>query len=142
MRAGRNRLAAIAREVMQKDPFSNTCFLYTNKRYTALKILAWDINGFGFYQKVIQSREKFHWPRLFQEDVVELTSEQLHWLMDGYDVWARPHKAVTFTHVNRWPRINCCRPVRAMRHQRRVLPDVKAETQRDVRPLNKLPGPQ
>lgn len=47
MRAGRNRLAAIAREVMQKDPFSNTCFLYTNKRYTALKILAWDINGFG-----------------------------------------------------------------------------------------------
>jgi uncharacterized protein YbjT (DUF2867 family) len=45
---------------------------------------------------VIESREKFAWPRLFQEDVVELTSEQLHWLMDGYDVWARPHKAVTF----------------------------------------------
>ena len=90
MRAGRNGLAAIAREVMQKDPFSNTCFLFTNKRYTALKILAWDI----------KSREKFAWPRLFQEDVVELTSEQLHWLMDGYDVWARPHKAVTFTHVS------------------------------------------
>jgi hypothetical protein len=32
--------------------------------------------------------------------VVELTSEQLHWLMDGYDVWARPHEAVTFTHVS------------------------------------------
>jgi transposase len=100
MRAGRNRLAAIAREVMQKDPFGNTCFLYTNKRYTALKILVWDINGFGLYHKVIESREKFHWPRLFQEDVIELTSEQLHWLMDGYDVWARPHKAVTFTHVS------------------------------------------
>jgi hypothetical protein len=52
------------------------------------------------HTKVIESREKFHWPRLFQEDVVELTSEQLHWLMDGYDVWARPHKAVTFTHVS------------------------------------------
>lgn len=47
MRAGRNGLAAIAREVMQKDPFSNSCFLFTNKRYTALKILAWDINGFS-----------------------------------------------------------------------------------------------
>ena len=100
MRSGRNRLSAIAREVMQKDPFSNTCFLYINKRYTALKILLWDINGFGLYHKVIESRERFHWPRLFQEDVVELTSEQLHWLMDGYDVWARPHKAVTFTHVS------------------------------------------
>ena len=76
MRAGRNGLAAIAREVMQQDPFGKTCFLFTNKRYNALKILAWDI-------KVIESREKFAWPRLFQEEVVELTSEQLHWLMDG-----------------------------------------------------------
>jgi hypothetical protein len=31
---------------------------------------------------------------------VEMTSEQLHWLMDGYDVWSRPHKPVTFTHVS------------------------------------------
>jgi transposase len=100
MRAGRNRLAAIAREVMQQDPFGKTCFLFTNKRYTALKILAWDINGFSLWNKVIESQEKFAWPRLFQEDVVELTGEQLHWLMDGYDVWARPHQAVTFTHVS------------------------------------------
>src|SRR5882757_2136401 len=42
MRAGRNGLATLAREVMQKDPFGNSCFLFTNKRYTALKILAWD----------------------------------------------------------------------------------------------------
>jgi hypothetical protein len=35
-------------------------------------------------------------PRLFEEDVVEMTSEQLHWLMDGYDVWSRPHMPVTF----------------------------------------------
>jgi transposase len=100
MRKGRNGLAAIAREVMQKDPFSNTCFLFTNRRFNALKILAWDINGFSLWYKAIESREKFPWPRLFQEDVVELTSEQLHWLMDGYDVWSRPHQSVTFTHVS------------------------------------------
>jgi transposase len=63
MRAGRNRLAAIAREVMQKDPFSNTCFLYTNKRYTALKILAWDINGFSLYHKVYVAAELMLLPR-------------------------------------------------------------------------------
>ncbi|HEY6926501.1 MAG TPA: IS66 family insertion sequence element accessory protein TnpB [Steroidobacteraceae bacterium] len=34
MRAGRNGLAAIAREAMQKDPFGKTCFVFTNKRYT------------------------------------------------------------------------------------------------------------
>jgi transposase len=45
MRAGRNGLAALAREVMQKDPFSNSCFLFTNKRYAALKILACQLTG-------------------------------------------------------------------------------------------------
>jgi transposase len=100
MRAGRNGLAGIAREVMQQDPFGKTCFLFTNKQYNALKILAWDINGFSLLSNVIESREKFAWPRLFQEVMVELTSEQLHWLMDGYDGWARPHTAVTFTHVS------------------------------------------
>jgi hypothetical protein len=29
-----------------------------------LKILAWDINGFSLWGKVIESREKFAWPRL------------------------------------------------------------------------------
>jgi transposase len=100
MRRGRNGLAAIVQQVMQQDPFRPAYFLFINKKHNALKILSWDINGFGLWHKLIESREKFPWPRLFEEDVVELTSEQLHWLMDGYDVWARPHKPVTFTHVS------------------------------------------
>lgn len=100
MRRGRNGLAAIVREVMQQDPFQSAFFLFINKRRTALKLLSWDINGFGLYHKVIEGREKFPWPRLFEEEVLEMTSEQLHWLMDGYDVWSRPHKPVTFTHVS------------------------------------------
>jgi transposase len=47
MRAGRNGLAAIAREVMRQDPFSNAYFLFTNKRFDAIKLLTWDINGYG-----------------------------------------------------------------------------------------------
>jgi transposase len=100
MRAGRNGLAARVREVMQQDPFSPGYFLFTNKRRDALKILTWDINGFALWHKRIESQDKFPWPRLFEEDVVELTSEQLHELMDGYDVWARPHQPVSFTHVS------------------------------------------
>jgi transposase len=100
MRAGRNRLATLVREVIQQDPFQPAFFIFTNKRFDAIKLLVWDINGYGLYHKVIESRERFHWPRLFQEEVVEMTSEQLCWLMDGYDVWSRPHKPVTFTHVS------------------------------------------
>lgn len=99
MRRGRNGLAAIVREVMQQDPFQPAFFLFISKRFDAIKLLSWDRNGYGLYHKVIESREKFFWPRLFEEDVVEMTSEQLCWLMDGYDVWSRPHKLVTFTHV-------------------------------------------
>jgi transposase len=100
MRKGRNGLAAIVREVMGQDPFQPAFFLFINKRRNALKLLSWDINGFGLYHKVIEGLEKFHWPRLFEENVIEMTSEQLHWLMDGYDAWSRPHKPVTFTHVS------------------------------------------
>ena len=100
MRRGRNGLAAIVREVMREDPFGGGLFLFIGKRFDALKILCWDRNGFSVWHKVIESDEKFHWPRLFEEDVVTLTSEQLTWLMDGYDVWAQPHRMLKLTHVS------------------------------------------
>jgi transposase len=100
MRKGRNGFASIVQAGHAPGPFGPGYFLFTNKRHTALKLLVWDINGFSLWSKVIESQEKFPWPRLFEEDVVEVTSEQLHGLMDGYDVWARPHKPVMFTHVS------------------------------------------
>jgi transposase len=100
MRRGRNGLAALVQQVMKQDPFGPSFFLFTDKRFKALKVLVWDRNGNGVYHKLIESQEKFHWPRLFEEEVVELTSEQLSWLMDGYDVWAKPHQPVRFTHVS------------------------------------------
>ena len=38
MREQRNGLAALVKEVMQQDPFQPAFFLFTNKRYDALKI--------------------------------------------------------------------------------------------------------
>jgi transposase len=90
MRKGRNGLAALAREVMKADPFGSVLFVFVGKRYDSLKILGWDRNGFAVWHKVIESQERFHWPRLLQEEVVTLTGEQLTWLLDGYDVWAQP----------------------------------------------------
>jgi IS66 Orf2 like protein len=43
-------------------------------------------------------RDKFHWPRNGEQDVVILTGEQLNWLLDGYDVWRmKPHEALRFS---------------------------------------------
>lgn len=38
-----------------------------------IKLLTWDINDCGLHHKVIESRETFHWPRLFTQDVVEMS---------------------------------------------------------------------
>ena len=43
MRAGRNRLATLVREVIQQDPFQPAFFIFTNKRFDAIKLLTWDI---------------------------------------------------------------------------------------------------
>lgn len=100
MRKGRNALATLAREAMLADPFDGSLFVYIGRRYDAIKLIYWDINGFAVWQKWIESEEKFHWPRLFEEEVVTLTSEQLNWLLDGQNVWARAHRPITFKHVS------------------------------------------
>jgi len=101
MRRGRNGLAALVREAMHEDPFAaNALFVFIGRKYDALKILGWDRNGFAVWWKKIESDEKFHWPRLLDEEVVTLTVEQLNWLLDGYDVWAQPHRMIKFIHVS------------------------------------------
>ncbi len=101
MRRGRNGLAALVREGMQQDPFAaQALYVFIGRRYDALKILSWDRNGFAVWWKRIESDEKFHWPRMFDEAVITLSSEQLNWLLDGYDVWSAPHRMIRFTHVS------------------------------------------
>ena len=101
MRRGRNGLAAMVKEAMRQDPFAQgSAYVFIGRKYDALKLLTWDRNGFGLYYKVIESHERFHWPRLLEQDVIELTAEQMNWLLDGYDVWAQPHRQIKFTHVS------------------------------------------
>ena len=101
MRTGRNGLAALVREGMQQDPFAaQALYVFIGRRYDALKILSWDRNGFAVWWKRIESDEKFHWPRMLDEEVITLSSEQLNWLLDGYDVWAAPHRMIRFAHVS------------------------------------------
>lgn len=64
IRKQRNGLAAVAREVIQQDPFtSGALFVFIGRGRDKLKILYWDKNGFAVWYKVIEGKEKFHWPR-------------------------------------------------------------------------------
>lgn len=77
MRKARNGLAALTQEAMKLDPFSGALMVFVGRRFNAVKILYWSRNGFAFWHKVIESRQKFHWPRLLEQSVVTLSTEQL-----------------------------------------------------------------
>jgi transposase len=101
MRKQRSGLAALVQEVINVDPFSSAIFLFIGKRYDRIKILWWDRNGFVVWYKVIEGKEKFHWPRHASTATVTLSAEQLRWLLEGYDVWRmKPHKMLHFSHAS------------------------------------------
>jgi len=101
MRLQRTGLASLVQEVIGEDPFSsNVIFAFIGKRYDRIKLLAWDKNGFVLWYKVIESGEKFIWPRYTDEEVVTLTAEQLNWLLDGYDVFRQPHRMLQLSYLS------------------------------------------
>ena len=64
-RAGINSLAVLVQEVMELDPFAPSVFAFCNRRRDRVKLL--------FFLR----RETA---------VVTLTTEQLHWILDGIDI--------------------------------------------------------
>ncbi len=100
MRKQMDGLAALVEGILKTDPFSGALFIFINKRRDKLKMLAWDRTGFIVWYKRLE-QEKFSWPVRSTETMVTLTGEQLHWLLDGYDVWRmKPHKALDFARVS------------------------------------------
>jgi transposase len=99
MRKGRNTLAVLVQESMGINPTCGAIFVFIGRRYDAMKLLVWERNGFAVYHKLIESEEKYHWPQLLDQEVITMTTEELSRLMDGYNVWARPHRTISFAYV-------------------------------------------
>ena len=86
-----NGLAALVQHELGLDPFAAAVYVFANRRRDRVKILGWDRNGFWLLHKRLE-QERFVWPRA-GTCVVELTVQQLHWLLDGIDLAAmRGHR--------------------------------------------------
>lgn len=97
-RAGINTLVTLVEQAMQLDPFSRAVFVFHNRSRDRIKLLLYDRSGFWLLMKRLET-DRFVWPRQPQA-VIELTTEQLHWLLDGIDIEAmRPHPARTWRHA-------------------------------------------
>ncbi len=74
-------------------------FVFCGRRKDRVKLLYWDRSGFALWYKVLE-KEKFKWPKL-DGDVIELTSEQLGWMLDGLDIARmRPHETLMYAAVS------------------------------------------
>jgi len=82
-RAGIDGLCRICRDVLG-DPFSGTVFVFRNRRATAIKILAYDGQGYWLCQKRLSSGRFRHWPvREGDRAERELLAHELQVLLQG-----------------------------------------------------------
>lgn len=91
-------LATIIEQELQHNPFSGTLYAFTNRQRNKIKCVFWDQNGFVLYYKSL-AEEKFKWPKR-NDKLIQLTGEQINWLLDGYDIsQMTPHKILNYLHL-------------------------------------------
>jgi transposase len=85
MRKSIDGLAALVSGVFHLDPFSESWFVFSNRRRDKVKILRWDHNGFWLYYRRLE-RGRFRWPSSERGQTMVISRRQLHWLLDGLNI--------------------------------------------------------
>jgi transposase len=82
-RAGIDGLCRICRQVLSSDPFSGAVFVFRSRRGAAVKILAYDGQGFWLCQKRLSEGKFRHWPTANGSVQRELLAHELQVLLSG-----------------------------------------------------------
>lgn len=82
-RQGIDGLCRLCRQALCSDPFSGAVFVFRNRRATAIKILAYDGQGYWLCQKRLSQGRFRHWPSAQAELGRELLAHELHVLLAG-----------------------------------------------------------
>lgn len=92
-----NGLALLVESQLGLDPFAPAVYVFSNRRRDRIKLLLWDRTGLWLLMKRLEA-DRFVWPK--DAAVMELTVEQLYWLLEGIDLAAmRPHRSRTYHRV-------------------------------------------
>ncbi|MFM2095794.1 MAG: hypothetical protein RIS70_2918 [Planctomycetota bacterium] len=82
-RKGIDGLVRICRETLAEDPFRGTVFVFRNRRATAVKVLAYDGQGFWLCQKRLSTGRFGWWPEGGPGQA--LAAHELHVLLSAGD---------------------------------------------------------
>jgi transposase len=91
-----NGLSVIVELEMNQPVMSGALFIFCNKAKDKLKILYWDKTGFALWYKRLE-KDKFKWPSRINKASLELSEQQLTWLLEGYDVIG--HQTVSYQNI-------------------------------------------
>jgi len=80
-RKGIDGLAGVCRNEIGKDPFSGYLFVFRNRRATAIKILAYDGQGYWLCQKRLSTGRFGSWPGDHGALIHELAAHELQLLV-------------------------------------------------------------
>jgi transposase len=86
-RAGIDGICRKCRQVLRADPLSGAVFVFRNRRATAIKILAYDGQGFWLCHKRLSQGKFAHWPSAVGTSTAtrQLFAHQLQVLLAGGD---------------------------------------------------------
>lgn len=93
-------LTAIVQHEMSLNPFENHLFIFTNRRRNKVKILYWDKTGHALWYKRLDE-SYFKWPLKSEDEVINLSSQKLQWLLSGIDITKlKPHRELFFENLH------------------------------------------
>jgi len=84
-----NGLSLIVQDELQMNPYDEAFFVFINRTRNRLKVLYWERNGFCLWLKRLE-KNKFSWPSKHTSDTVCISTQELNWLLDGFDIWRMP----------------------------------------------------
>ena len=83
LRRSINGLSVLVSEVLEADPFSESWFVFCNRKRDKLKILHWQGAGFWLQYRCLE-RGRFRWPQASEQAMsLQITARELRWLLDG-----------------------------------------------------------
>ena len=94
-----NGLSLIVQDSLELDLFAESLFVFINRGRDRIKILYWQKNGFCLLLKRLE-KDKFAWPKAHSSETIIITTQELQWLLDGFNIWqSPPHQTLKFASV-------------------------------------------
>ena len=99
MRKSINGLSILVEQELGLDPFAPRLIAFANRKRDKVKVLYWDRTGFALWYKRLE-KARFPWPSRDSDETLQLTGQQLNWLLDGIDIFrVKPHETLRYDSV-------------------------------------------